>query len=229
MQGLATVSGGKVTTNEDFDNLSSQIAKATPSGVKMSDYNPTNTAAAACPKVTQGKWEAESSPLPPAANSDLCSCMMNTISCQVADKATEDDYADMFGYICGEKNGKYCAGINKNATAGPYGAYSMCTSKEQLSFVLNAYANAVSGGCAFKGKATTKSAASPTGSCASLISAVGTAATGVVSSTAKAATSGSSSAGAATGLSVPQLSFGVFGLGMYVSGAVAAGMAMILL
>lgn len=228
--GLATVSDGKVTTNKDFDNLSSQIAKATPSGVKMSDYNPTNTAAAACPKVTQGTWEAESSPLPPVANSQLCTCMMDTLSCTVADKATEDDYSDMFGYVCGLKDGKYCSGINNNATSGPYGAYSMCSSKEQLSFVLDAYADAVSGGCAFKGKATTKAAASATASgCANLIEAVGTAGTGVVSSTGKASTSGSSSAGAAAGLSIPQLNFGFVGLGMYVTGAVAAGMAMILL
>ncbi|KAF2129802.1 hypothetical protein P153DRAFT_224426 [Dothidotthia symphoricarpi CBS 119687] len=230
--GLATVSNGKVTTNKDFDNLSSQIAKATPSGVKMSDYNPTNTAAAACPKVTQGTWEAESSSLPPVANSQLCSCMMDSLSCTVADKATEDDYSDMFGYVCGLKSGKYCAGINKNATSGPYGSYSMCSSKEQLSFVLNTYADAVSGGCAFKGKATTKAAASATASgCSKLIEAVGAAGTGVVSSTGEASSSGSgsSSAGAAAGLSVPQLNFRFLGLGMYVTGAVAAGMAMILL
>lgn len=227
--GLATISNGKVKTNEDFDNLSSQIAKATPTGVKMSEYTPSNTAAASCPEVTKGTWEAESSPLPPTANSQLCSCMMDTLSCVAADKATESDYSDMFGFVCGLKSGKYCAGINKNATAGPYGAYSMCSSKEQLSFVLDAYAGAVSGGCAFKGKATTQAAASATASgCAKLIEAAGSEGTGVVSSNAKAAKStGSSSAGA--GLSVPQLKFGLLGLGAYVTGAVAVGMAMILL
>ena len=53
--GLASIDSGKVKTNKDFDNLSKEIAKATPSGVKMDSYNPSNTAAAACPKVTAGK------------------------------------------------------------------------------------------------------------------------------------------------------------------------------
>jgi hypothetical protein len=229
--GLATVSGGKVTTNKDFDNLQKQIAKVNPSGVKMADYNPSNTAAAACPKVTAGKWEAQSDPLPPAANSPLCDCMVETLSCVVADKVAEKDYGDMFGFICGEKKGQYCQGINKNATAGPYGAYGMCSSKHQLSFALNAYAKAVSGGCSFKGKATTKAAvATPSASgCATMLQAAGVQGTGVVSGGAKASGSGSPSTGAAAGLTVPQFSAGVFGMGFYVIGAMASGMAMILL
>ncbi|KAH8727037.1 1,3-beta-glucanosyltransferase gel4 precursor [Phaeosphaeriaceae sp. PMI808] len=232
--GLASISNGKVQTNKDFENLSKQIAKATPSGVKMDSYNPSNTAAAACPKVTAGKWEAQSSPLPPAANAQLCSCMTETLSCVVADNVVEKDFADMFGFICGEKKGQYCAGINKNVSStAPYGAYGMCNSREQLSFALNAYAKAVPNGCGFKGKATSKVAvATPTASgCSSLIQAAGAAGTGVVSggaSAPKASGSGtaSGSTNAASGLSV---SSGVFGLGLYVVGAVASGMAMILL
>lgn len=230
--GLATVKNGKVTTNKDFDNLSKEIAKATPSGVKMADYKPSNTAAASCPKVTSGTWEAESSPLPPVVNSDLCSCMMDTLSCVVADKTTEDDFGDMFGFVCGLKDGQYCAGINRNVTAGTYGSYGMCSSKEQLSFAVNAYAKAVSGGCSFKGKATTKSAtASPTASgCSNLLKEAGAAGTGSVTSAPKASGSGSSSSanstGAASGLTIPS---GSMGMGMYLLGAVASGMAMVLL
>ncbi|KAJ4324902.1 hypothetical protein N0V94_000956 [Neodidymelliopsis sp. IMI 364377] len=233
--GLATVKDGKVTTNKDFDNLSKQIAKATPSGVKMADYKPSNTAAASCPKVTAGTWEAESSPLPPTANSQLCGCMMDTLSCVVADKTDEDDFGDMFGFVCGLKDGQYCAGINRNITAGAYGSYGMCSAKEQLSFAVNAYAKAVSGGCSFKGKATTKSAtATPTASgCANLLKEVGAAGTGSVTSAPKASGSGSGSSadstGAASGLTAPGLNSGAMGLGMYVLGAVASGMAMILL
>lgn len=235
--GLATVSNGNVKTNQDFDNLSKQIAKATPVGVKMNAYNPTNTAAASCPKVTVGKWEAVSDPLPPAANAQLCSCMMNTLSCVVADKTSEDDFGDMFGFICGLKNGEYCAGINTNATGGrPYGAYGMCSNKEQLSFAANAYAKAVSGGCNFKGKATTKSAvATPTASgCASLLKAAGASGTGAVSGGAVASSGSSGSGsnnktGAASALSAPVFHAGFITLGMYAVGAVASGMAMILL
>ncbi|KAF2849402.1 carbohydrate-binding module family 43 protein [Plenodomus tracheiphilus IPT5] len=236
--GLASVSDGKVKTNQDFDNLSKQIAKATPVGVKMDAYNPSNTAAASCPKVSAGKWEAESDPLPPTANAQLCSCMMDTLSCVVADKTSEDDFGDMFGFICGLKNGEYCSGINKNATSGPYGAYGMCSDKEQLSFAANAYAKAVNGGCNFKGKATTKAAvATPTASgCSNLLKAAGASGTGVVSGTpgsgsSSGSGSGSSgnSTGAASGLSAPVFSTGAFSLGMYVFGAIASGMAMILL
>ncbi|CAN9096318.1 unnamed protein product [Alternaria alternata] len=236
--GLASIKNGKVETNEDFDNLSKQIAKATPVGVKMSEYNPSNTAAASCPKVTSGKWEAESDPLPPVANANLCSCMMETLSCQVADDTEEKDFGDMFGFLCGEKDGEYCQGINKNATAGPYGVYGMCSSREQLSFALNAYAKKVSGGCDFKGQATTKKAvAKPTASgCSGLLKDAGVDGTGSVSGAAAKATGGASdsssasgSAGAASGLSAPHFTNGAFGMGLYVVAAVASGMAMILL
>jgi len=230
------VSNGNVKTNQDFDNLSKQIAKATPVGVKMNAYNPTNTAAASCPKTTAGKWEAVSDPLPPAANAQLCSCMMDTLSCVVADKTSEDDFGDMFGFICGLKGGEYCAGINKNATSSrSYGAYGMCSNKEQLSFAANAYAKAVSGGCNFKGKATTKAAvATPTASgCSSLLKAAGASGTGVVSGGATGSSSGSASSGnktgAASALSAPVFNAGAISLGMYVVGAAVSGMAMILL
>jgi hypothetical protein len=162
--------------------------------------------------------------------------MVETLSCVVADNVAEKDYGDMFGFICGEKKGQYCQGINKNATAGPYGAYGMCEAKDQLSFALNAYAKAVTNGCGFKGKATTKAAvATPSASgCGTMLQAAGAQGTGVVSGGAKPASgsgspSGSNSQGAAAGLSVPQFSFGIFGLGFYVMGAMASGMAMIFL
>ncbi|KAH6637609.1 Glucanosyltransferase-domain-containing protein [Boeremia exigua] len=231
--GLATVKDGKVTTNKDFDNLAKQIAKVNPTGVKMSDYTPANTAAATCPKVANGKWEAESDPLPPTANSQLCSCMMETLSCTVADKTTEKDFGDMFGYVCGLKDGEYCAGINRNVTAGPYGAYGMCSAEQQLSFALNAYSKAVSGGCSFKGKATTKQAtASPTASgCPSLLKEAGVSGTGSVTSAPQTSGgsgsgSGANSTGAASGLAVPALGMGI---GLYLIGAVASGMAIVLL
>jgi hypothetical protein len=233
--GLASIDGGKVKTNEDFDNLSKEIAKATPSGVKMSEYNPSNTAAAACPKVTAGKWEAQSSPLPAVPNSQLCSCMTETLGCVVKDNVEETSYAEMFNFICGVEKGKYCAGINKNTTSGPYGAYGMCSNKEQLNFVVNAYAKGVRNGCGFEGQATSKAAvATPSASgCPSLLQAVGAEATGVVSGGAVkvsgSAASGAAATGAATPMFAPQFSAGVFGLGLYVLGAMASGMAMLLL
>ncbi|KAF2685606.1 carbohydrate-binding module family 43 protein [Lentithecium fluviatile CBS 122367] len=232
--GLATVDGDKVTTNEDFDNLSKEIAKATPSGVKADSYSPTNTAAASCPTVNSD-WGAPSDPLPPAANAVLCSCMMSSIGCQVADSVSDDDLGDLFGTVCGYEEGKYCAGVNKNTTVGPYGAYGMCSAKEQLSFALNAYYEGqkkAAKACDFKSSATVKAAASSTASsCVSLMSQAGKEGTGTVTAGAVAGTSGSSSGskGAAAGMSVTHVRVGSLGLGLYVLGALASGFAMILL
>lgn len=230
--GLAEISGNTVKTNEDFDNLSSEIAKVTPSGVKMDAYNPTNTAAAACPSVNSD-WGAPADPLPPVVNSDLCECMMDTISCVVADKIAEEDYGDLFGTVCGFKDGEFCAGVNKNMTVGGYGAYGMCSAKQQLSFALNAYYEGqkkASNACGFKGSATIKQAAatSAAGNCQSLMAQAGKDGTGTVSAGAAAGSSSGSKA-AAHGMSVSHVQVGSFAFGLYILGAAASGMAMILL
>ena len=218
--------------------MSSQIAKATPSGTVMSSYNPSNTAAASCP-ATNSDWAAAATPLPPVVNSQACDCMTQTLNCVVnSNKVGEDDYADIFGTLCGYEKGKYCAGINRNMTLGNYGAYSMCNSTQQLGFALSQYFKAnPNGGCDFKGQATTKAAASSTASaCASLLKEAGTAGTGTVTSSPTgtgAAASGSGGAkgspGAAAGLNAPRYENGLFGLGIYVGAAVLSGMAMIVL
>lgn len=236
--GLVTVSGNKVTPNDDFDNLSSQIAKATPSGVKMADYTPTNTAAATCPSVNSD-WGASSNPLPPVVNAQACSCMMDTISCGVGDSVSSDkDVGKLFGVVCGMEEGKYCAGINRNHTSGPYGAYGMCAPKEQLAFALNAYYKAQknqASACDFGGSATVKKAAATTAaSCGTLLAQAGEAGTGTLSGDAAAATGASASksgsqGAAAGGLTVSHVSIGYFGIAAYMIGAVASGAAMILL
>ncbi|KAL5113938.1 hypothetical protein ACEQ8H_008187 [Pleosporales sp. CAS-2024a] len=234
--GLVSVSGGKVTTNQDFDNLAKQMAKATPVGVKEAAYTPTNTSPAVCPSVTPGMWEAVSSPLPPVVNAPACSCMVQTLSCVVADNVQDKDYGDMFGFICGQKKGQYCQGINTNATAAPYGPYSMCPAKDQLSYVLNAYAKAVPGGCSFKGKATTKTPVpNPTGcSGTAAVSPVpqgsspGGAGSGSTPGAAKPSPSANST-GAGTALVAPGFNADARGMGLIVVGAMMSGMAMILL
>ncbi|KAF9731311.1 hypothetical protein PMIN06_007401 [Paraphaeosphaeria minitans] len=236
--GLATVSGGKVTTNKDFDNLSKEIIKATPTGVKMANYNPTNTAAAKCPSVNSD-WGAPSDPLPPVVNAQACSCMMNTVACGVSDSVSSDeDVGSLFGVVCGMKEGQYCAGINRNATKGPYGAYGMCQPKEQLAFALNAYykaQNKAADACNFKGSATLKQAAATTAAaCDSLLKQAGEDGTGTLTGGAALAT-GSSSAqsgsqgAAAGGLTVSHVSIGYFGIATYILGAIASGAAMVLL
>lgn len=237
--GLATVKNGKVETNDDFDNLSKQIAKATPTGVKMADYNPTNTAAAKCPSVNSD-WGAASDPLPPVVNAQACSCMMDTLACTVDDSISSDeDIGKLFGTVCGMANGKYCSGINRNLTdSKPYGAYGMCAPKEQLAFALNAYYRAqrsAQSACDFDGAAKLQKAATTTAAgCGPLLQQAGEAGTGTLSGGAAGATGAaankSGSQGAAPGgLAVSHVSVGYFGIAAYLLGAVASGAAMILL
>lgn len=229
--GLVTVDGDNVKPNKDFENLAKEIAKVNPSGVKMNDYNPTNTAAAQCPKVDKD-WNAVASPLPPVANAQACSCMMDTLTCAVDDDLEEKKYGDIFGFICGVADGKYCDGINRNTTDNkPYGAYSMCTSSQQLSYAMNAYAKEVANGCDFKGRAQTKTAAKETPSaCKTLLDQAGPEGTGALDAPANNGNGGQqTSKAAAAGLPAPQFNAGIFGLGMYVLTAMLSGMAIILL
>lgn len=199
----------------------------------MSEYNPTNTKAASCPS-TGKDWEAVSSPLPPSVNADACSCMQATLGCIPSKSLDEDQYGDLFGTICGYQDGKYCAGINRNMTKGPYGAYGMCNTTEQLGWALNQYyIDNPNGGCDFEGAAVTTAAATTTASsCASLIKQAGAEGTGTVTSSPTGTAGGNGangSKGAAAGLVIPSFSTGLFGLGIYVSAAALSGMALILL
>jgi hypothetical protein len=234
--GLVTVDNNRVSRLPDFTALSSQIAKIDPTGVRMNDYNPQNTAKSACPSVGR-EWEAQATPLPPSPNSQLCDCMYETLSCVVADNIDEEDYGDLFSVVCG-LNDDACAGIAKNATTGDYGAYGMCGAKEQLGFALNQYANAQrdGNGCNFSGSASAKSAV-PTRSvdsnCRALMSQAGSAGTGTVTSVPTgangAAASSSRSPGAGVAMSVPHFETGRLQLGIYVAAALLSGGAMVLL
>lgn len=234
--GLVTVDGNTVSTLKDFSYYSSQIQKATATGVNSADYTPTNTAAADCPSVGTA-WQAKATPLPPTPNTELCQCMYNSLSCVVASDVDTDDYGDLFGVVCG-LNDEACAGITHNATTGVYGAYSMCNTTEQMAFVLNRYyelADSSSSACAFSGSATLKSAVTPTGQCSSLIKEAGTAGTNTITSTPTGTGSSSGSAsgtstGAAMAIQAPSFQIGgVVQMGAYIFGAVLTGAGMILL
>lgn len=249
--GLVSVDGSSVSTLEDFNYLSSQIAAVTPSAIQSADYTPTNTAPADCPSV--GPTWAASNSLPPTPNRELCECMYSALTC-VPDDVSEEDAGDLFGYVCGlDPSSDICAGITSNATTGEYGAYGMCNPTEQLGWVLNAYYLAQpsasrASACDFSGSASTKAAASPTGSCSSLIAEAGPQGTGTVttkptgtgnvggSSGSSGSGSGSSggSSGSGSGNAAPRFgSTAVFGTEMaiaaYLSLAFVSGMCMIFL
>ncbi|PYH65220.1 uncharacterized protein BO88DRAFT_349287 [Aspergillus vadensis CBS 113365] len=232
--GLVSVDGSSVSTLKDFSNLSSQMQKVTATGVNSNSWSASNTATPTCPSVGTA-WEATNT-LPPSPNEDLCSCMEASLSCVVKDSVKESKYGDLFDYICAK--GDYCDGMSSNSTTGDYGAYSVCSTKQQLSFVMNQYyekQSAKASACDFSGDGTTTSSSAATGTCSSLLKEAGTAGTGSVTSSptgggSVASASSSTSEGAGAGLTAPNaVQVGSWQLGAYAVTAVGAALGMILL
>lgn len=236
--GLVTLSGNTVSKLPDFTALSSQLAKATPSLTASANYVVSNTVAQACP-ATGTAWAAASA-LPPIANADLCSCMVSSLSCIANTGLSGDETSQLFSTVCG-LDSSACAGIAANGTTGVYGAYSMCTSYQQLSFAFNQYylaQNSASTACNFGGNAKVQTG-STSSSCKSLLSQAGTAGTGTVttvptgtgsSSSSKSSSSSSSSKSSAAGaITIPRFDMGLLQLGGYLLAAGMAGAGMIIL
>jgi 1,3-beta-glucanosyltransferase GAS1 len=232
--GLVNVNGNSVSKIQpDFNALSKEIRKVTPTGTQMAAYTPTATARA-CPPLGRA-WNAKASPLPPPPNPQLCKCMSDSLSCAVKSSTPETSYGNMFDYVCSE-NDDICLGILADAETGNYGAYSMCNPKEQLSFVLSQYVESNSdASCAFNGKAEEKQAATLTGQCKSLVSEAGKDGSGhVTTSPTAAGTSGGDSgsddnSNAGFALNAPILDMGLLKVGMYMLGAFMTGAGLLLL
>lgn len=223
--------GGKASTMNNYNELKTKVNEATPSAVDMGSYKPTNTPES-CPDLTSN-WQANSA-LPPSPDSDLCACMVAAAECVPVSSLKEKDFGDIFGYICGAKP-EVCVGINGNATTGIYGAYSMCTDTDKLTYVLDAYYKAMSkssSACDFDGDATTQRASSQASCSAALASA---SSANEVAATATAATGSKSTGGSDDSFGNPTaqlarvFTFGDFAVGAYllVAGAVGAGMVLL--
>ncbi|EAW06870.1 glycoside hydrolase family 72 protein [Aspergillus clavatus NRRL 1] len=238
--GLVKIDGDKVSTKSDYSYLSEQLASATPSGTKKGDYSPTNSALRSCPSVN-GDWRAAATPLPPSPNGDLCSCMEDSLSCALKDSVGDDKIEDLFETVCGYH---VCDGVTTNATTGDYGAYSVCSPKQQLSYAMNLYykqqsakGNAQSA-CDFNGAASTRTSSSPSGTCSNLLKEAGPSGAGTVTSSptgvaGSAGSSGSASASSSKGaayMNAPgTVNVGFLQLGLYVVAAMVAGAGMVLL
>lgn len=160
--GLVKISDGKVTKLEDFTNLKNQISKINPKGVTMSSYTPSNTSPRDCPVENQF-WEA-SSTLPPTPNESLCQCMVKSLGCVAKSSVSDKAIGDLFSFVCGQANSD-CSAITANGTTGTYGAFSMCSANERLSWAFNMYYDAngkSTQSCDFNGNATTQTAATST-------------------------------------------------------------------
>ncbi|KAF3986401.1 hypothetical protein FT663_04544 [Candidozyma haemuli var. vulneris] len=197
--GLVTVSGSSVSTLKDFENYSSEINKISPSYASFDTAASTSPASVtSCPGVGE-VWQAATA-LPPTPDASLCECMDKSLSCVVKDKVDEDDYSDLFDFLCGS-DGVNCFGISGNGTTGKYGAYSACKSKQKLNFLLDLYYKengSKASACDFSGSATTQSAATAS-SCAKEISEAGVSGYGTVTGNILNAASGAQSATSGSG------------------------------
>ncbi|KAF8541902.1 Glucanosyltransferase-domain-containing protein [Trichophaea hybrida] len=222
--GLVKVSGNTVTKLADFDNLKKQILAVNPTGVQMNSYTPTNTKLQDCPAVGND-WRA-SSKLPPTPNQQLCSCMISSLGCVAKSSVDKSKYGDLFSFICGK--GTDCTGINGNGTTGSYGAYSMCSPTERLSWAMNAYyeaQNKASTACDFNGNGQTQTPTSSSAACTTLLKeAGGVKGTGTVTSS--PTSSGSS---ATSAVSIPNIQLGTFKIAAAMVVAFIGGFAMVII
>jgi len=199
--GLVTIAGdSSVSTLADFNALSTQIHSVSPAIVTASAYNPTNTAAQACPTV-DANWQVAPSGLPPKPDASVCNCMMQTLTCTVATGLNDTQVGDLFGEVCGYNNGNPCLGIQKNTVNGTFGPYSMCNSTEMLSYAFNAYYQEenTSDACNFGGAAQIVKAAGAASTCSSVLaSATANSPTSPTNSGAAASSSKKGDAGSVT-------------------------------
>ncbi|KAI0470795.1 family 72 glycoside hydrolase [Xylariaceae sp. FL0804] len=234
--GLVTVSGDSASTMKDFAPLKTQYAQASPSSTSSAAYTPTNSAAA-CPTIGDS-WKAAEA-LPPTPDSDLCSCMYNSLTCAPSDDLAEKDFGDIFGYICGADEDA-CAGIKSDSESGVYGPYLMCNSKQQLGYVLDAYyqnQDSSSDACDFDGSAKVVSNPSVASSCSASLSSASSAVEVVATATSASTSTGSGSGSSSSGSSAatpgarmaPFLALGDIVVGLYVLVAMGAGAAMVAL
>lgn len=224
--GLVSVDGSKVSTMSDFNSLSSQIQKATATGVNSDKYSPA-ASSRPCPKA-DSNWGAAAKPLPPTPNSELCSCMEDSLTCVVKDSVSDKKIGQLFGDVCGYG---VCGVLAHNATTGKYGAYSMCNVRQQLSFVMDQYyqtkGEREDTACDFDGAARIKKPSKATGTCSSLMKQAVSGGTGTVPS---GPTGGSLSSDAASVMADPEfVQISVWQIPAYLTAAIIAGAGMILL
>ncbi|ODV76841.1 carbohydrate-binding module family 43 protein [Suhomyces tanzawaensis NRRL Y-17324] len=194
--GLVSIKGNSVSTLADYNNYKSQIQKISPSLAAASAAS--TVSATSCPTSTSN-WLASTN-LPPTPDQDVCDCATSGAQCVVSDDVDSEDYGDLIGVVCGIFD---CSGISTNATAGKYGAFSPCDSKNKLNFVLNAYYEANSqhsDACDFSGSAT-RTSANASGSCSALLKSAGASGTGVVSGNRSGSGNSRASSGSGSGSS----------------------------
>ncbi|BAO42506.1 beta-1,3-glucanosyltransferase [Kluyveromyces marxianus] len=185
--GLVSVDGNDVKTLDDFNNLKSALASASPTSATKSQASSTSLS---CPAT--GEYWKVSTDLPPTPEKDTCDCIKGSLSCIVADDVASKDYSKLYGVVCADID---CSDISSNATDGKYGPYSFCDEKTKLSYLLNKYYeknDKNESACSFSGSATLVSATGKSSTCAAA------SATGSNDSDSTASGSGSSATGSSS-------------------------------
>ena len=165
--------------------------------------------------------------------------MVSNLTCVAKSGLSSDQIQSQFNYICDPRQGNNCGGILANGSTGIYGAWSMCSASQRLSWAFNQYylnqtaTNTQNASpCDFSGEAQ-KVSPKPADSCKAVISQAGAAGTGSITNAPTATGGGSgstsSSSGAAGVIGVPALDFGILKLAAYVTSAMMVGAGMMLL
>lgn len=173
---VSAIDNSSVSTMADYQYYSSEINNVSPSIAHSSEIT-TSASNIACP-ATNKYWKAATG-LPPTPEQNACDCMSNSLSCIVASDVDEEDYEVLFNYICGVIS---CNGITANGSKGQYGAYSFCSPKDKLSFVLDLYYKSQdkdSSACDFSGSASLVKASSDA-SCKSVLAQAGVSGFGTI-------------------------------------------------
>ncbi|SCW02130.1 LAFE_0E14840g1_1 [Lachancea fermentati] len=197
--GLVSVDGSKVSTLSDFNYLKSELASISPSSANSASYT-ASTTSLSCPATGQ-YWKAATA-LPPTPEKNVCDCIKSSLTCVLSDDVDDDDYGDLYSYLCDKID---CGDISVNGTTGSYGTYSFCDDETKLSFLLNKYyesQNKASSACSFSGSASLASASSAS-SCGTVLSSASASASSVSASASgnasgSASGSGSSSSSSST-------------------------------
>ncbi|KAK4153036.1 Glucanosyltransferase-domain-containing protein [Chaetomidium leptoderma] len=229
--GLVSVKGSSASTMKNYDALQTRMASIAPTSTEMDSYKPTNSPAA-CPPIAKD-WAVKGGSLPPTPDASLCDCMFSSLSCIPADDLAPKAFGGVFGFIC--EKPELCVGINGNTTSGVYGAYSMCSARQKLGFVLDQYyqaQNSASDACDFKGQATLQKNGGAQSKCSAALSSASSA--NAIAATATSAEGAGGAATSSNAAAAPGQMKGLFVLGdvvvgLYVVVAMGVGAGMVLL
>jgi 1,3-beta-glucanosyltransferase GAS1 len=174
--GLVSTSGTVVSALADFTSYSSQIAKVTPSSTFASSYVITNTVTPSCPT---GPSFSASPTLPPVVNQNVCSCMISSLTCIAKPGLDSATALSAYQNICGT-TAESCPGLHGNGSNGTYGAFSICTINERLSWALNMLYTSNFSECENDANAATQESSMTDGDCSEAMDEAGYYGTGTI-------------------------------------------------